>query len=1147
MRLRRHAPSSPALDPALPASDLPPQVRYYTDATLSTCRGALDLRELEKTQLRAPSTYRMDAWGEGREAAERLSFEVVRGERTWVWIADDGASLDPWLAALSQVATAAERRRERQLEAIADDAARAEASVRDSEISIMRRRPSADKESAQAHSVMVSVQSEEGYAPLPLHMRPLGASLHLLRSPKSTLGVVGEVALINGIRTLSFRSSVQLCNETELPVEMTGAARLGANRGMGQVVEPGGLYPLPLALTRGGSDAAVWEVSIRPAHSDALAADTYAAASLLPRESTTAGSMDGLLVCPPNVDAARRGVLPWACCVSVEYETLSSSARKRGAAGPERRPSLGSSGGGDAQQPKAAVVRIQREHMADQLRRLKLPATELISASWDCRIPTPRDSVHGTLYSATSFVCWTAKLKHTHDVVLPWHCVESLKGVGAASDGIELLLTDGTQLVFGSLAQREQAFAELRAAHLQAKAAWSNGVTRWLPRSLKLLPVLVVTNCLPCAFHLRAAAAFMSDADAQRFGWPVLPGQLYGGSGADGGEVAPPTLLPAGETTHMHDPSLLGPIELQVWMCATTEELVAGTRQGSFSLSTPAERRREDELIFSLNPPKLGDKPGATSSTKGFGEEGGGGTRPRESAVERARHAGDECPLRLRAVITQGRAGSLHVHISAINWFSNHSSLPLRLYDAAMLAEPQQVAGAGPHHARKGTPFSNPSGSYSCRVGAVPEEAPGGGPSANQPHESLSKPFSINVAGNEGEVEVGSAAGISELVVHISRTTNAEGAGTAVVELHDRYVLKNRTAHHIEWRHAALGGGGGLLRQASAMVSRARFSAAELAAARVSAVGKGEAKERASHTLPPGGQLAVAWDGGGTVADRLLSVRCVRGWRSYAFCTPFKPAGGRRDHHQAAAGGGRDGAERRGGQVGSGPHPLPPAHHHYDRLAALHRDPLGPRPRGQAAAAVPGHEPLAAAGGLLPGGLRGTRGELGPARRRRELRVHLGHAGPRRRGEPRPARRPRARRLGRLGRRDLRRRVLARKARDEAGAAAARARRARRAAHCRPGAARVEPPPRPRGRGGRRACRGRCGAVRRGEAARQGRSQFRRARAAHSGLRALVRRLHLGERLALRHQLGDHLPALLGDPGGTRAGGGGGDGGAGTG
>jgi hypothetical protein len=69
-----------------------------------------------------------------------------------------------------------------------------------------------------------------------LRVHALHTSLHLLQPIATTkmkrgakrgsaLGVVVEVALLNGVRTMSIRSAVSLLNGTEVPAEMSARAR----------------------------------------------------------------------------------------------------------------------------------------------------------------------------------------------------------------------------------------------------------------------------------------------------------------------------------------------------------------------------------------------------------------------------------------------------------------------------------------------------------------------------------------------------------------------------------------------------------------------------------------------------------------------------------------------------------------------------------------------------------------------------------------------------------------------------------------------------------------------------------------------------------------------------------------------------------
>ena len=113
----------------------------------------------------------------------------------------------------------------------------------------------------------------------------------------------------------------------------------------------------------------------------------------------------------------------------------------------------------------------------------------------------------------------------------------------------------------------------------------------------------------------------------------------------------------------------LGPIRIQI-----EEVLGDGNvgRKGQLLLPKSTDRTKGEKVV----------------TLSGGGSGGGGGG---------ARHS-----LQLLIDLKAGKAGSLTVSINVSTWLTNHSSLPLRLFDASITSDFTPVAEA-PHTQSTGT------------------------------------------------------------------------------------------------------------------------------------------------------------------------------------------------------------------------------------------------------------------------------------------------------------------------------------------------------------------------------------------------------------------------------------------------------------
>ena len=587
-------------------------------------------------------------------------------------------------------------------------------------------------------SVTVGVAGQpDCFEPLrALSLRPLGTRLHTLTPTAATvtppsagsagegvpsnsrhIGIISEVAYRAGLRTLTLRSAIQLVNDCKLAVEISPqhpqhppqAGESASTAGVATaIVSAGATWPLPLCLTERGSEASVWEVKIRPA----LDGRAVIAATLLPptlfSKDVAAGSNDALLICPSAEPLGR----PWACCVAIEYET-SSSATVLASGGAARHTTGGQGAAAAGKGPLGGAGRfgaVSRQRHFELLRRFKLPATETVLASWGCSVPAANGMERGELVLTRHFVCWLAKQSPDHDGVLLWSRVDVIQTstvVSASHESIDLVRVDGRKLSFRGFERRDETLRALREVHSRARIDLATGDARWLPHILRLVPPLVVTNLLPCTACVALAPVEMTQMQASMVGWPALPAMMNPpsphGSTGDERPVTQFTLA-SGESDDSHDVAMLGPIEVEVAVCmqqagggpsANSEDgrtASADVRRGKLFLERPSDRVVSSERLFTLHAPV-----GASASH----------------------------PLHLLCALRGGPAGSLQLTLMTAHWLENRSSLPVRLFDAALTSDVAPIAEADAH-AAEGVPFSlssENSRGASCRIGVAPTTA----------------------------------------------------------------------------------------------------------------------------------------------------------------------------------------------------------------------------------------------------------------------------------------------------------------------------------------------------------------------------------------------------------------------------------------
>lgn len=310
-------------------------------------------------------------------------------------------------------------------------------------------------------------------------------------------------------------------------------------------------------------------------------------------------------------------------------------------------------------------------------------------------------------------------------------------------------------------------------------------------------------NLLPCGIKVTIAALELAPAKANELGWPVLPSVMYADPSKPEDAAHPPVemRLAGGEHACTHDVCVLGPVDITVEIGGDTAGAEAGAGAGgtlekccgSLQLARPSDRYKELQTI-------------TLRSSRAGGPRAGTGQMLRL-----------QCKMR-----STTRAGSVELTLFTLHWVHNHSSLPLRFFESSLLAADATPVVEAPAHAAEGIPFSlsaeGDGRSGSCRIGIAPTSAASAAPaaraasaapaaSAARPSFSrapsvpsvstvfdfteriadgrLTRPFSISVTGNEGELEVNMGHGQrAELVVSIVHPEGAAATlGAKVVEV----------------------------------------------------------------------------------------------------------------------------------------------------------------------------------------------------------------------------------------------------------------------------------------------------------------------------------------------------------------------------
>jgi len=393
---------------------------------MTDLRGRVDLREPELPT--SPSAYPSVPTG--------FSFELGSTQRTFVFCARSALELQEWLCHLrSQIARARAASSPGTATYAADGRGTANPSACGGEAvtaelgSSMRRVASRQAFGSEGRlsdealkSDALTIDLGDEYEPLAdVQMRPLGSSLMLLsRRPKFSplslrhgerphlaLGVVCEVRLVRGHRMLTVKSTVEVVNDTGMPLLLSAGGTGGRKGGEGEtlLVPPHATLPLPLHFTPRGSDAAVLELAIRPEAS-------HQWGQLVKLNSDTA-----ILKCDPEYGAADaaaaaagEAVGAWMCCAQLE---LLPHARH----------------GANA---------VFSRRVLKQMRRFDLPHSEPLLQYYVCVLSIKGASFTApcTLYLTPGYLCFHATLGGVAEA-LRWDEVEQIHASSARS--IEVL------------------------------------------------------------------------------------------------------------------------------------------------------------------------------------------------------------------------------------------------------------------------------------------------------------------------------------------------------------------------------------------------------------------------------------------------------------------------------------------------------------------------------------------------------------------------------------------------------------------------------------------------------------------------------------------------------------------------------------
>ena len=377
------------------------------------------------------------------------------------------------------------------------------------------------------------------------------------------------------------------------------------------------------------------------------------------------------------------------------------------------------------------------------------------------------------------------------DVKVPWSEVVALtvpnlvegagviRGASINLNDIVWELKGGEKYTFYPESQfkRDQVYASLSAIRLRALRETRHAGSQFLPRQLTFLTPLKLVSQLP----------FQLDASLQQ----LPPGVFESASPRAWSKVPippPPTnarptaiVLAPYVPQKSHAYHALTPLRLAVWLGVSDYE--QATLHGSVDLHRPSTEGREKTFELAIHPPGN-----------------------RHSALR----------VRLLVKVRADPCGSCSLSISAANWLCNYSSLPLQLYYAtggtrvasSKAYDPRQrLFSLSPGHDRvcfrlghKRATLKVDEPTSSKRSGSTTGRASRFIRLARKVKSELSKAFSISkLKESHVTLQCPDHTG-ADLVVRI---VAAQG-GTGVVEVRDRYVIRNQTGISLHWRGVSM-------------------------------------------------------------------------------------------------------------------------------------------------------------------------------------------------------------------------------------------------------------------------------------------------------------------------------------------------------
>ena len=276
--------------------------------------------------------------------------------------------------------------------------------------------------------------------------------------------------------------------------------------------------------------------------------------------------------------------------------------------------------------------------------------------------------------------------------------------------------------------------------------------------------------------------------------------------------------LEPGGQRELHRMHALTPLRLSIWLGGDSYE--TATLHGRLTVTRPGDVQTEQ------------------SRPDFYGGEGDKSSVTKLLTLHPPHQPNSPLSLKLRVQLKAGVAGSCAVCVASPLWFANSSAHPICLYDAVPTGG--AVLRLDEHHDAP-HPFSLLQEGGSARLGLGGVDGLGAAPvvesvtrsrSGKQAIEAmaskasaafhqvgataihniesvsgqLSRSFSVEAVGNETTLEAARGkGGAAELSVSISRSSGKLGAANAIiVTVHDRLVMRNRTALQLEWRQAPL-------------------------------------------------------------------------------------------------------------------------------------------------------------------------------------------------------------------------------------------------------------------------------------------------------------------------------------------------------